>query len=105
MPQERETGSDFIVSLRVKYPVAKAMISDKVDDTLNYASIYECVKSEMEKPSNLIENVAGRIADRLFSVFNKIETIDINLMKVNPPIGAECDGAGVELHLINNKTI
>ena len=85
IPQERLTGNDYSVSLRIGYPVSEACLSDEVDDTLNYASVY-------------------RIAERLFRKFKLITVLDVNLNKLNPPFGADCYGAGVELHLINDKT-
>jgi dihydroneopterin aldolase len=33
-----------------------------------------------------------------------VTTVDLTLTKENPPMGADCDGASVELHLINDKT-
>ena len=39
MPQEQQVGGDFLLTLRVGYPLAKAMESDEVVDTLNYASL------------------------------------------------------------------
>ncbi|MBP8935408.1 MAG: dihydroneopterin aldolase, partial [Prevotella sp.] len=38
MPQERLTGNDYTVSLRIGYPFSDACLSDEVSDTLNYAS-------------------------------------------------------------------
>ncbi|WP_018462756.1 dihydroneopterin aldolase [Segatella paludivivens] len=104
MPQERLTGNDYSVSLRIGYPVFDACLSDEVDDTLNYASVYDIVSQEMNVPSQLLERVAYRIADRLFRKFNLITELDIKLNKLNPPFGADCYGAGIELHLINDKT-
>ena len=104
IPQERLTGNDYSVSLRIGYPVSEACLSDEVDDTLNYASVYDIVSQEMNVPSKLLERVAFRIADRLFRKFNLITTLDVKLNKLNPPFGADCYGAGVELHLINDKT-
>ena len=54
-------GGEFLVDLRVGYPIADAMQSDEVADTLNYAELYQLVKREMEIPSKLLEHVAGRI--------------------------------------------
>lgn len=105
LPQERLTGNDYILNLRVKYPVDSAMISDRVEDTLNYATMCDVITEEMAIPSALIENAAFRICKRLFNDMPKIESVDISLTKVNPPMGADCDGAGVKLHLINDKTI
>lgn len=81
-----------------------AMVSDNVDDTLNYAEVYKIVDQEMGVPSQLLERVAYRIGDRLSRKFTSITSINIKLTKLNPPFGADCKGAGVELHLINDKT-
>lgn len=105
LPQERLTGNDYILNLRAKYPVDSAMITDRVEDTLNYATMCDMVTEEMTKPSALIENAAYRICKRLFKDMPKIESVDISITKVNPPMGADSDGAGIELHLINDKTI
>ena len=104
MPQERRVGTNFLVNLRVGYPLEQAMQSDEVSDTLNYAALYEVVKAEMMQPSNLLEHVAGRIADAIVARFPQVTSIDLELTKQNPPMGADCDGAGVEIHLINDKT-
>ena len=104
MPQERRVGADFLVNLRVGYPLEKAMQSDEVGDTLNYAALYEVVKTEMMQPSHLLEHVAGRIVSAIEKQFPLVTSIDLELTKQNPPIGADCDGAGVEIHLINDKT-
>ena len=104
MPQERLTGNDYRVDLKIDFPLEKAVDSDDVNDTLNYATVYTAVKEEMDMPSQLIERVAYRIADRLFRTFKAINEVEIKVEKCNPPMGADCEGAGVELHLINDKT-
>ena len=99
MPQERRVGGWFVISVRVHYSIARAMTSDEVDDTLNYAQLCQLIEAEMAKPSKLLEHVAGRVANAIFAQFPSV-----TLMKENPPMGANCEGAGVELHLINDKT-
>ena len=89
MPQERTVGADFTVSLRVEYDFTKAAESDVLDDTISYAEIYEVVKSEMERPSQLLEHVAMRIVKAVASRWPKVEKIDIRLVKDNPPMGAD----------------
>ena len=101
MPQERAVGADFTVSLRVEYDFTKAAESDVLDDTISYAEIYEVVKSEMEQPSQLLEHVALRIVKAVAARWHRIDTIDLRLAKDNPPMGADCKGAGVEIHFIN----
>lgn len=104
-PIEKKVGCDFTVSVRAAVEVSAAMEQDSVEVTLNYATLYEVVKREMMIPSNLIEHVAGRIGKAVFNTFPQVKALDISLMKVNPPMGADCEGAGVELHLINDKTL
>jgi dihydroneopterin aldolase len=98
MPQERQVGGDFLLTLRVGYPLTKAMESDEVGDTLNYASLYALVKQEMDQPSQLLEHVAGRIAKAVMNAFPAVTSVDLELTKQNPPMGADCDGATVEMH-------
>ena len=98
VPQEGRVGGDFVIDLRVGYPLEKALESDEVDDTLNYASLYALVEHEMHQPSKLLEQVAGRIAKAIEKDFPKVSSIDLTLTKKNPPMGADCDGAGVEVH-------
>ena len=98
LPQERLVGGNFVVDLRVGYSLAQAMTSDRVDDTLNYASLYALVEREMQQPSSLLEHVAGRIAQAIAKTFPEALSIDLTLTKQNPPMGADCKGAGVEMH-------
>ena len=98
LPQERQVGSNFLLTLRVGYPLDKAMESDKVEDTLNYASLYTLAKREMDIPSQLLEHVAGRIAKAIINAFPAVTSVDLELTKQNPPMGADCDGAAVEVH-------
>lgn len=66
--------------------------------SVSYADIYAALKEEMELPSKLLEHVCGRIVKRLFRDFRKIREIEIKLAKRNPPMGADIDSAGVEMH-------
>lgn len=104
LPQEREVGNDYEVSLRLGYPLETAMLTDNVADTINYAEVFGIVRQQMAQPSNLIEHVAARIGESLFQAFPLLSSIDIILTKRNPPMGADSDGASVEFHLINDKT-
>ena len=102
--QERIVGNDYQLSVRIQYDVSQAMLSDNVLDTINYADVYRLLEQEMQVPSNLLERVAYRMADRIQRRFAFVEAIDISLAKLNPPMGTNMGEAGVELHLINDKT-
>ena len=101
MPQEQKVGGEFLVDLQVGYPFEAAMQSDEVADTLNYAELYDLVKTEMAIPSQLLEHVAGRMVKSINQRFPKVTSIDLKITKVNPPMGADGDGAGIHI-LIDN---
>lgn len=82
----------------------RAMQTDELSGTINYAEVYELLKREMAKPSKLLEHVVGRIGDSLFAAYPSIKEIQLSVTKINPPMGADSDGAGVEVVLTNDKT-
>uniref|UniRef100_UPI00261B3E48 dihydroneopterin aldolase n=1 Tax=Segatella copri TaxID=165179 RepID=UPI00261B3E48 len=104
LPQEGIVGNDYLVNLVLDYDFSSAMQTDELQGTLNYAEVYQKVREEMVVPSKLLEHVAGRIAHRLFSDFPEIQKLQLSITKVNPPMGADSDGAGVEVVLTNDKT-
>ncbi len=104
LPQEGIVGNDYLVNLVLDYDFSSAMQTDELQETLNYAEVYQKVREEMAVPSKLLEHVAGRIAHRLFSDFPEIQKLQLSITKVNPPMGADSDGAGVEVVLTNDKT-
>lgn len=99
MEQERLVGGEYLVSLTVETDLTKAVGTDDVADTVSYAALYEIVKREMAVPSKLLEHVAGRIGQRAMEMFERITTLTIKVTKVNPPMGADCKGASVELKM------
>lgn len=102
--QERLTGNDFEVDLRLQTDVSVAMKTDDVCNTVSYAEAYDEVAWVMSEPCNLVEHAAFKMAERMMKRWPQITAVDVKLIKINPPMGADCDGAGVELHLINDKT-
>lgn len=104
LPQEGIVGNDYLVNLVLDYDFSSAMQTDELQGTLNYAEVYQKVREEMAVSSKLLEHVAGRIAHRLFSDFPEIQKLQLSITKVNPPMGGDSDGAGVEVVLTNDKT-
>jgi dihydroneopterin aldolase len=45
------------------------------------------VKEEMEKKSKLLENIAGRIINRIYDQFEGLEKVTVKVSKINPPMG------------------
>ena len=99
MEQERRVGGQYLVALCVKADLSRAVVSDSVADTVNYAALYEVVAREMAQPSQLLEHVAGRVAQRVLDDFPQVEQLSIRITKCNPPMGADSKGASVEIKM------
>lgn len=97
LPQERVVGNDYVVNIKVGYPIERACDTDSVEDTLNYAEVAEVVADVMRTPSSLLEHVAGRVVEALKTRFPLVESVNISIRKMAPPISHDMDSAGVEL--------
>lgn len=97
MEQERRVGNDFEVSLTVEYPFEKALESDNLDDTLNYAQLYDVIAAEMQQPSKLLEHVAGRIVGAVKSRFPLVKGGTVSVAKLTPPIKGEMVSVAVTI--------
>ena len=93
LPSERKVGNRFVVDFEGKYRLKEAAERDDLGAALNYAAVYELVDREMRKPSDLLENVAGRIAQALSESFPKLLYFRVRVCKRNPPVGGRCEMA------------
>lgn len=97
--QERKVGNTFEVNLTIDCDIVKAVESDNLNDTINYAEIYNCVKHEMDIPSNLLEHVAGRIIKSLKSNFgDKIKGGTITVAKTRPPFKCQLENVAITIN-------
>ena len=99
LPQEPLVAPQLTVSLEVAPRFDQALLSDNLEGTISYADIHAAVKDEMSTPSALLEHVAGRIAHRLLHDFPTIDSLKIEVMKQNPPMGADIPAAGVRIEV------
>jgi len=97
LPQERTVGAYFILNLSVQTDFSRAMATDELDGTISYADLFDLVKGEMATPSCLLEHVAGRICCAIFLRFPTATAIHLEILKENPPMGADCPAAGISL--------
>jgi dihydroneopterin aldolase len=97
LPQERKVGNFFTIDLSLEAPLDQSIRDDDLSGTINYATVYELVKEEMDIPSNLLEHVAGRILYALKKKFPQITAIQISLSKLHPPLGGSVHSASVIL--------
>jgi len=86
LESERSKGNLFLVDFRGELDMRKAAGSDKLEDTVNYGLVYDLVKEEMSMPSDLLENVAGRIVRRIAEKFPEFVRFSVRVSKRRPPV-------------------
>ena len=96
MEDERIIGSTFLTD--ISYIIdTNAVTTDNINDTINYSDVFDVVKEEMAKPSQLIEHVALRIINILKGKFPQMIELSIKISKLNPPVNGEVGKASVSI--------
>ena len=83
--EERKTGNEYEVDLSVKY-ISDGKKITKIENTINYVTLFEIVKQEMELPRNLLETIAISISEKIREQFSQVKEIVVRINKKNPPI-------------------
>ena len=90
LEKERKEGNTFMVDIHAETEMKKAVKTDDLDKTIDYGRVYDIVAEQMAIPSNLLENVAGRILDAIRKEFKEILFCKVRVSKKNPPVNGTC---------------
>lgn len=96
-PHERESGNFFEIDIAVETDFSEAAEQDDLNGTVNYETLFRIVKEEMEQPSKLLETVAGKIIQHVFSKLPQVLSVELKISKQNPPIGGKCRVSSVSI--------
>ena len=61
--------------------------NDNLKSTVDYVDIYNAVKTEMDKPSKLLESVMERMITSIKGISSNITAVDVSIKKLSPPVG------------------
>ncbi len=95
--EEQIIGTHFRVDVDLEVDTTLSQQSDNLHETVNYLSVYQTIKREMDVSSKLLENVSERIANSILSRFGKVQRITIKVSKLNPPLGGKLEAVSVEI--------
>ena len=95
--EEQVTGTKFRIDLFLNVDTSAAEKSDQLQDTVNYQSVFQLVKKEMETTSKLLEHVGRSILLSINEQFPTVEHARIKIRKLNPPLGGKMDFVSLEL--------
>jgi 7,8-dihydroneopterin aldolase/epimerase/oxygenase len=93
--EERIVGNKFIVNLTIETDMSIPSKSDNLRDAVNYQRLYEIVKQQMDVKSHLLEHIAGRILDVIYSEVPGITKASVKVSKMNPPMGGKIGSVSV----------
>jgi dihydroneopterin aldolase len=86
---ERQEGQDFVIDITVWMDLTHAARSDRLEDTLDYGAMAQRAAAIVGgEPRNLIEAVAGRVADDVFTDV-RVQTVEVVVHKPQAPIPLE----------------
>ena len=98
LDHERRDGQEFVVDLVVSADLSAAAASDDLADTLDYGALAQRTAAIVGgPPHDLIEAVAGRIADDVLTD-PRVRSVEVTLHKPAAPIPLEFADVAVVLH-------
>lgn len=95
--EETAIGTNFLVSVKLGVDLVKPAQTDTISDTVNYQSVFLIIKDQMAIPSKILEHVAQRCVNALFSEFSSIKNIKLKISKLNVPLGGHVESVSVQL--------
>lgn len=97
LDHERRDGQDFVVDIVLETDVSAAAASDDLADTIDYAAVAHAVADIVSgEPVNLVETLAGRIADACLDLAAGA-VVTVNVHKPQAPVGLPFDDVVVTI--------
>ena len=98
LPHEREVPQPFEVDVEMGLDLRAAGESDDLDDTVNYAEVYDVVSTVLTVARKyLIEAIAEEIADDLLRDFDSLRWVRVTVHKPAAPIDGIFSDVGVTI--------
>lgn len=97
LEEEARIGGNYIVDVYMTTDFSEAAKTDDLTKTIDYCTVYEISKAEMEIRSKLIEQVCERIYTKIKAEFSSIKTLHVKITKLLPPMNGNVDKVSVEI--------
>ena len=95
LEEEAKIGSNYRVDLKIKTNLKPSAKTDELTDTVDYVDLNRIVVEEMAIRAKLLEHVAQRIIDRVLQELQMVLKIEVEVTKLNPPIGGYVEGVTI----------
>ena len=95
---ERQMGQRLLLDLDLRLDLTRPSRSDDVQDTVSYEEVYVLVQQVTGEVScQLLEHLAGRIIEELFTRFAMLSGLTVSLRKMNLPFPNTCREVEVQV--------
>ena len=96
-PEERAEPQPFEVDVVLRFDLSRATASDDLNDTIDYASVFETTRHTVEERSfHLIEALAAAIADAVLAE-HKVDDVEVRLRKPKAPLSGAFETVEVRI--------
>ena len=94
---ERELGQRLVIDVAFELADCDAMVTDRVEDTVDYGEVCEQVAlAAQERSYRTLERLCAAIADRLMERYGA-DSVRVKAAKPEPPIPLPVDEVSVEV--------
>ncbi len=95
--EEQVVGNRFIVNISIGVDVEIPSKSDNIQNALNYVSVYEITKKEIQQNSHLLEHLTERILNAIHTKFDYVDWVRVKVSKMNPPMGGQMKAVSITM--------
>ena len=98
LPHEAIEGQEFSVDLLVTLDLRAASLSDDLTETINYADLAQIAHDNIVgERVQLIERLAGRIAEEISSSYSQITSVSVTVHKPHAPVDVSFEDISVTI--------
>ena len=98
LPHEATEGQEFIVDLLITLDLRAVSLSDDLDETINYADLAQIAHNNIVgERVQLIERLAGRIAEEISSAYSQITSVSVTVHKPHAPVTVDFEDISVTI--------
>ena len=98
LPHEATEGQDFIVDLLITLDLRAVSLSDDLTESINYADLAQIAHDNIVgERVQLIERLAGRIAEEISSAYSQITSVSVTVHKPQAPVTVDFEDISVTI--------
>jgi dihydroneopterin aldolase len=97
-PEEQKLGCRFLVDIAVGFAPETNLKDDELNDTVDYEKLYYIACNEMKQTRMLIETVGQAIVDRIVERYSFVNTVQVVIKKLNPPLQGKVAFSSVSIN-------